>query len=165
MRNVWKKLAAVLLALAICAGVPAALADTMHREVDSPDIEMTAELGYKGEITYGKAIPVRVRVRNWGGDDLEGVLGINAYVNSRDYNRYEIPVSVPSGAEKEYVLPISVETRQDVFTPEIVADGKVVEAVNLKPSGVINPSSMLVGVLSTRPQALANLNITEEPPC
>lgn len=161
MNRIWKKLAAALAALMICAGIPAAPAETMHREVDSPEIEITAELGYDGVITYGKAIPVRVRIRNWGAD-LEGVLGVNAYAGVREYNRYEIPVSVPSGAEKEYVLPVSVMALQETFTPEIVVDGKVVEAVNIRAESVYNPSAMLVGVLSTRPQMLSNMTITQE---
>ena len=161
MRLFLKQLAAVLLSLAILAGMPAALADTMHREVDSPDIEMTAEIGYDGVITYGKAIPVRVRIRNWGAD-LEGVLGVNAYANTLEYNRYEVSVSIPSGAEKEYVLPVLVMTKQAMFTPELVVGGRVVEAVNVPAGSVYNPSAMLVGVLSTRPQALSNMTISQE---
>ena len=77
--------------------------------IQNPDIGLTAELGYGGTITYGKAMPVRVRIENFGAD-LEGKIGINAYASALAYNRYEMNISVPSGAEMEYVLPFSVLT-------------------------------------------------------
>lgn len=163
MRKMWKALAGMMLALIICFGAGTAPAETtMHREADDPSIEMTAEIGYRGEMTYGKAMPLRVRIRNNGASDLEGTLGINAYLDARRYNRFETNISVPSGAEKEYVLPFSVMSRQDIFTPEIVADGRVVEAVNLRIGNglkLINPGTMLVGVLSTKPKRLSGMNI------
>ena len=163
LRKMWKALAGIALALMICFGTVSSLGEqTMHREVDDPSIEMTAEIGYQGIITYGRAIPLRVRIRNNGVSDLEGTLGISAYLNSRQYNRYEMDISVPSGAEKVYVLPFSVMTRQEVFTPEIVVDGKVAEAVNLRPDTVIDPGTILVGVLSTKPKKLANMTINRE---
>ena len=163
MRKMWKALAGIALALMICFGTAGSLGEqTMHREVDDPSIEMTAEIGYQGIITYGRAIPLRVRIRNNGVSDLEGTLGISAYLNSRQYNRYEMDISVPSGAEKVYVLPFSVMTRQEVFTPEIVVDGKVAEAVNIRPDTVIDPNTILVGVLSNKPKKLANMTINRE---
>ena len=150
---------AVLMLLCLLSGT--VLADTMHREVPNPDIEITAELGYDGAMTYGKVMPLRVRIVNHG-EDLEGVLGMNAYATALDYNRYETEISVPSGAEKVYVLPFSVLTKQNIFTPEILRDGQVVRAVNLTPDLVINPSSMLIGVLSTRPRMMANLDISRD---
>lgn len=163
MSNRWKIPIAILLMILMCLGAVSASAETtMHREVDDPAIEMTAEIGYQGMITYGKAIPLRVRIRNNGVSDLEGTLGINAYLNNRQYNRYEMEISVPSGAEKEYVLPFSVMTRQEIFTPEIVVDGKVAEGVNIRPGTTIDPNTILVGVLSTKPKKLSNLTINRE---
>ena len=73
-------------------------------------------------------------------------------------------ISVPSGAEQEFVLPFSVMYRQEIFTPEITVDGKVAEAVNItiQANQLINPSSMLVGVLSTKPRKLSAMNINAE---
>ena len=162
MRKTGKALAGILLAVMICFGTAAGLADaTMHREADDPAIEMTAEIGYQGVMTYGKAMPLRVRIRNNGVADLEGTLGINAYMNTRQYNRFETSISVPPGAEKEYVLPFSVLTRQETFTPEIVTGGRVAEAVNLHAVNAIDPDAVFVGVLSTRPNRLANLDYAQ----
>ncbi len=166
MRKIWKALAGIVLALAVCFGAGSASEkNTMHREVDDPAIEMTAEIGYQGRITYGKAMPLRVRIRNNGAADLEGRLGINAYLDTRRYSRYETEVSVPSGAEMEFVLPFSVMTLQEIFTPEITVDGKVVEAVNivLEKNRVIEPGNLaLIGVLSTKPNKLSNMSISRE---
>ena len=162
LRKTGKALAGILLAVMICFGTAAGLADvTMHREADDPAIEMTAEIGYQGVMTYGKAIPLRVRIRNNGVADLEGTLGINAYMNTRQYNRFETSISVPPGAEKEYVLPFSVLTRQETFTPEIVTGGRVAEAVNLHAVNAVDPDTVFVGVLSTRPNRLANLDYAQ----
>lgn len=159
MRKGLRILAAVLAAL--CLMMPGALAATMHREVENPKIEIEASLGYDGAVTYGKPMPVRVFVRNLG-EDFDGVLGMNCYINKTQYDRYERKISLPSGAEKEVVLPIQLETRQEVFTLELCRDGEVVRAVNLKAGRVINPSDMLVGVLSAWPEQLKNLDISQD---
>ena len=159
MRKGLRILAAVLAAL--CLMMPGALAATMHREVENPKIEIEASLGYDGAVTYGKPMPVRVLVRNLG-EDFDGVLGMNCYINKTQYDRYERKISLPSGAEKEVVLPIQLETRQEVFTLELCRDGEVVRAVNLKAGRVINPSDMLVGVLSAWPEQLKNLDISQD---
>ena len=155
-----KGLGAVAVALAVLLlGSAAAL--TMHTEVENPALEMTAEVGYGGMITYGKVFPVRVTIRN-NGEDFEGSLGINAYATAKQYDRYEMPVSLPAGAEKEYTLTPVVYAKQDLFTAEITKDGETVCAVNAEPEKLANPSAMLIGVLSTRPQNLNNLTIDRE---
>lgn len=151
---------AVVLMLAVCLLVSVAAA-TMHTEVENPALEMTVRVGYDGLITYGKAFPVRITIRN-NGEDFEGRLGLNAYISAKVYDRFETPVSLPAGAEREYVLAPSVYAKQEIFTAEITKDGEVVCAVNAAPARVVNPSAMLIGVLSTRPQNLSNLNIDKD---
>ena len=151
---------AAALMLAVCLLISGAAA-TMHTEVENPVLEMTAKVGYDGIITYGKAFPVRVMIRN-NGEDFEGNLGLNAYVSTKVYDRFEIPVSLPAGAEREYVLAPAVYSNQQTFTAEITKDGEIVCAVNAEPERVANPSAMLIGVLSSRPQNLNNLNIDKE---
>jgi len=155
-----KGLIAVTVALVVLL-MGSAAAITMHQEVENPALEMTADVGYSGMITYGKAFPVRVTIRNNGGD-FEGSLGINAYATAKQYDRYEIPVSLPAGAEKEYTLAPVVYIKQDIFTAEITKDGETVCAVNAEPEKLANPSAMLIGVLSTRPQNMNNLTIDRE---
>ena len=135
--------------------------ESIHTEVDNPALEAEVLLGYNGQITYGKAVPVRVTVRN-SGEDLEGTVAVNAYVNRVKYDRFETGIFVPAGGERTVILPVTVGTRQDLFTVEILKNGKVVLAVNVSPDSVINPSAMLVGVLSSRPRNLANMNISQE---
>ena len=151
---------AAALMLAVCLMVSGTAA-TMHTEVDNPALEMTVKVGYGGLITYGKVFPIRVTIRN-NGEDFEGNLGVNAYISTKVYDRYETPVSLPAGAEREYVLAPAVYARQETFTAEITKDGEAVCAVNAKPERVANPSAMLIGVLSTRPQNLSNLNIDRD---
>ncbi len=149
------------LVICLLAWAGAAAADGLHTEVENPQLEMEVRLGYDGQVTYGKAIPVRVTVRNNGGD-LEAMLAVNGYVNTAKYDRFETALSVPAGGERTVVLPVVAQTRQNTFTVEIVKDGKVICAVNSTPSGVINPNAMMIGVLSTRPRNLANLDINQE---
>ena len=161
MRNGMRKLLILLLAactLFLCA--PGA-AESMHEEIDSEAFDMDVEVGYDGIMTYGKTMPVWVKVRNFG-DDFEGVLGINAYVSQKEYDRYEQEIFVPGGSEREFRLPVTVYARQDIFSAELVKDGRTVCRVNGKPGMVANPAALLIGVLSTRPQNLNNLNISRD---
>ena len=149
----------LVICLLVWAGTAAA--GGLHTEVVNPELKMEVQLGYDGQITYGKAIPVRVTVRNDGGD-LEGTLAVNGYVNTQKYDRFETEISIPAGGERTVVLPVVSSTKQDLFTAEIVKDGKVICAVNKAVKTVINPGAMMIGVLSTRPRNLANLDITQE---
>lgn len=159
LRNGMKRVLAVLLAVCMLSACAAAMADTMHREVENDALDMELSIGFDGRIIYGKTMPVRVKIRNFG-DDFEGVLGVNAYISTKEYDRFEKEVFVPAGSEREFEVDISVYARQKTFTAELVKDGEVVCAANGKPTATVNPSAMLIGVLSTRPQRLNNLNIT-----
>ena len=156
-----KKALALLLAactLFVCA---AGLAEAMHEEIGNDALDMDIRVGFDGMMTYGKTMPVRVRVRNFG-DDFEGVLAMNGYVSKKEYDRYEKEIFVPAGSEREFELALTVYAAQDVYSAELVKDGEVVCRANGKPGKTVNPAAMLVGVLSTRPQNLNNLNIDLE---
>ena len=154
---------AVLIFLAACLMLvcAAGTAESIHQKIENPAFDMEVTVGYDGMMTYGKVMPVRVRIRNFG-DDFEGILAMNTHVNTREYDRYEKAVAIPAGSSREFVLYVSVYSKQNAFTAELVKDGEVVCAVNGKPKTVINPSAMLIGVLSTRPQNLKNLDISIE---
>ena len=153
----------LLLMLAVCTFFlcAAGTAETMHREIGNQAFDMEVTVGYNGAMTYGKVMPVHVRIRNYG-DDFEGILGMNAYISAREYDRYEKAIALPAGSEREYELLLTVYARQDTFTAEIVKDGTVICAAGGKPANVINPSAMMIGVLSTRPHNLNNLNIDRD---
>ena len=153
----------MLLLLAICVIFlcAAGSAESAQEGLSSSDFDMEVSVGYDGLMTYGKVMPVKVTIRNFG-NDLEGTLGLNAYVSRKEYDRYEMEVAVPAGSQREFTLYVSVYTRQDAFTAELVQDGKVICTGTGKQKTVVNPSAMLVGVLSTRPQSLNNLNIDRD---
>ena len=161
MLNRMKHMVLFLLAVCVLCVYAAGTAETAHEEIGNDAFDMEVTVGYDGAMTYGKVMPVKVRIRN-NGDDFEGVLGMNAYVNNKEYDRYERTVALPAGAEREFVLPLTVYARQDTFTAEIVKDGEVVCSAVGRPAMVVNPSAMLIGVMSTRPQNLNNLNITRD---
>ena len=155
MRRKFGRLLAFGLIMCVLAVCGTAFAESMHTEIENPSLEAEVLLGYNGQITYGKAVPVRVTIRN-NGEDLEGILAVNGYVSGVEYDRFESEIFVPAGGERTAVLPVTVLSVQEIFTAEIVQDGKVILAVNASPDSVINPSAMLIGVLSSRPRNLAN---------
>ena len=159
MRNGMKRMLVMLLAACMLLACTAAVAETMHREVENDALDMEVTVGFGGRMIYGKTMPVRVLIRNFG-EDFEGVLGVNAYISTKEYDRFEKEVFVPAGSEREFEVDVSVYARQKTFTAELVKDGEVVCAVNGKPAATVNPSALLIGVLSTRAQSLKNLNIT-----
>ena len=96
MRRKIGRLLAFGLLLCLLAGIAPGFAESMHTEVENPSLTAEVLLGYNGRITYGKAFPVRVTVRNTG-EDLEGTLAVNAYVNQEKFDRFETEISVPAG--------------------------------------------------------------------
>ena len=156
-----KNALALLLAACMVFLCAAGLAESMHDEVETDLLDMDVEVGFGGMMTYGKTMPVTVRIRNFG-DDFEGVLAVNAYVSAKEYDRYEKEIYVPGSSQREFELDIAVFARQETYTAELLQNGETVCRANGKPAYVINPSSMLIGVLSTRAQNLNNLNISRE---
>ena len=161
MRNRIRRIGIILAAVCALLACVSAAGETMHREIPNDALELRVVPGFDGKVTYGKLIPMRVTVRN-NGDDFEGILGMNAYMGAKDYDRYEKEIFVPAGSEREFELDIRVYAAQKTFTAELVKDGEVACAANAKPTGIINPSAMLIGVLSTRPQNLKNLDIDRD---
>ncbi|MBR6443765.1 MAG: hypothetical protein IKS46_08765 [Clostridia bacterium] len=157
MRKAMLALLTVCMLLTSAAG----MAESIHQEIENPAFDMEVTVGYDGMMTYGKTMPVWVRIRNFG-DDFEGVLAMNAHINTKEFDRYEKTVVIPAGSAREFELNLAVFSKQNDFTAELVKDGAVVCAANGRPKMVINPSAMLIGVLSTRPQNLKNLDITQE---
>ena len=161
MRNRMRNALSLLLAACVLFLCAAGAAETMHEEIASDTLDMEISVGYDGAMTYGKSMPMRVRIRNFG-DDFEGVLGMNVYISTKEYDRYEKEVFLPAGSERIIELDVTVYARQNTFTAELVKDGETVCAVNAEAEKIINPAAMLIGVLSTRPQNLNYLNIDRE---
>ena len=161
MRNRLRNVLSLLMAVCILFLCAAGASASMHEEIENDALDMDISVGFDGTMTYGKFMPVRVKIRNFG-DDFEGVLGVNAYISTKEYDRYEKEVFVPAGSEREFELAISVYARQKTFTAQLMKDGEVICAANGTPGLTVNPSAMLVGVFSTRPQNLNNMNISRE---
>lgn len=137
------------------------MAASMHRQVENPDIIMEASVGYDDGMTYGKVMPFRVRIQN-NGADMKGTVAVNVYNTKTAYNRYETEIQLAQGTTREIFIPIKVYNKQEVFTAELVQDGEVICAVNTSPLQIVNPSAVLIGVLSSEPQNLAYLNVSAE---
>ncbi|MBP3645579.1 MAG: hypothetical protein J6K55_04055 [Clostridia bacterium] len=112
-------------------------------------------------MTYGKSMPISVRIENKGAD-LNGTIGINIYYSRTAYNRYDTDLQLAQGAVKDLLIPVAVYSKQEKFTVELLEDGEVICAVSAEPELVVNPDSMLIGVLSPEPQNLAYMNINME---
>ena len=148
----------MLILIAMLALPASGCAEALHEEMHSPDLTVEAVMGYDGVMTYGKTMPARIRLENHGAD-MTCTVAMNVYVNRMQYNRYEMEISLAAAATKEIVLPVFVGSKQDTFTVEVWKDGEKFCAVNTQPSKVLNPSAMLVGVLSDAPQNLSYMNI------
>ena len=133
----------------------------MHTEVPNAALSMNVDIGYGNAVTYGRYIPATVVVTNTGAD-FSGSLCLNLYQNNIEYDRVEVPLEVASGASKQVVLPIKLQRKQTVFTFELVENGKVVYAKNAQPSETISPYAMMVGVLSSAPETLNYMTITQD---
>lgn len=151
--GIWLLLAAIL-------AVPC-FAESMHREIDNPQIQVEATVGYDGLMTYGRVMPIRVRIEN-SGTDLEAVVAVNVYNSRYTYNRYEMELELAQGAAKELMIPVTANSKQENFTIEVLQGDQVICAVNAAPEQVINPSAMLIGALSTDPKSLSYMTVTAE---
>lgn len=124
---------------------------------ESQAVSLDAELGYAGAITYMREIPFTVTVKN-DGPDIEGVIGVSVFRNEKEYDRYEMPITLASGAQKRVRLPVTLRMKQDSFRIELVEGGAVLAFVEKQPDRTINPEAVLVGVLSPNPQSVSYLS-------
>lgn len=158
-----RRIGCVLLAcLLLC---PAwGLAEGMHDAVPNDQLSVQVTVGYDGVMTYGKTMPLTVRIENKGGD-LDGRVCVNIYATRKQYDRYEAPLPLAAGAVKEVRLPVRVGVRQDTYTVEIWQGDEKICAVNATPERTVNPGAMLAGVLAEQPGNLSYLDIdaTDDP--
>ncbi len=139
----------------------AGIAEGLHEEMANPNLALEVTVGYDGMMTYGKTMPISVHIEN-AGADLHGRVAVNTYENPTRYNRYEMDLELASGAAKEVVLPVRVNSRQDTYTVEVWQGDEKLCAVNAAPAQIVNPYTMLIGALSPEPQNLSYMNISME---
>ena len=122
------------------------------------EISLEAELGYENTVTYIRAMPLRVVLKN-DGEDEDLTVAVNVSRNDRQYDRYEYPVFLAGGAEMRLTLPINITYKQAAFTVEALSGGEAAASVSVKPQKTVSPDTLLVGLLSSQPQSMRYLNI------
>lgn len=130
----------------------------MHEKKPSAALQVEAAIGYQGVMTYGKTMPLRIRLENLG-QDLNATVAVNICTSQLQYDRYEVQVSLAASAVKEMCIPVYVGSKQEAFTVEVWENGEKLCTVNTYPTQVANPSALLVGVLSYAPEKLSYMNI------
>lgn len=148
----------ILLCLIVVLLPLCALAGGLHETLPCDTLQVEASVGYDGLMTYGKLMPLRIRLKNLG-QDVNATVAVNIYISQTAYNRYEMEVPLAASAEKELCIPISVGSKQETFTVEVWENGQKICAVNTYPVQTLNPSAMLVGVLSAAPEKLSYMNM------
>lgn len=148
MRSVCKTALIAVLCLLLCTA--SALADG--------GVTVSADFGYDGAVTYLSAMPLRVTLKN-DGADTELTVAIDVDRSSSEYDTYEYPLSLASGAEKQLVIPIMLNYKQKTYTVRVTGKEGLIASVPITPKKVIAPTTLLVGVLSDSPQTLSYLNI------
>lgn len=148
MRSVCKTALIAVLCLLLCAA--SAMAEG--------GVTVSAEFGYDGTLTYLSAMPLTVTLKNEGAD-TRLTLSIDVDRSSEEYDTYEYPVALASGAEKQLVIPITLNYKQKNYVLQVKSGDTQITSVSVTPKKVISPGMLLVGVLSDSPQALSYMNI------
>ena len=123
-------------------------------------VNLECNIGYNGSVTYLRRLPITVEVEN-GGADASGVLAVDINRGDGVYDRYEMPVTVASGAKVRAVIPVMLTAKQSAYSVKWLEGGAVLAQREIKPSSVVDPTFVIVGALSDNPQSLSYLNITK----
>ncbi len=154
----------MLLSLWLCGGMGGGFANaqsaspSMAEAAMYPGLSMEAMLGYDGMITFLRYIPLKVTLKNEGAD-FSGMLSMKVNRNDVQFDLYEIPVSVASGAVVEADTLVQLSTKQQEYVVELTVDKAVVASYRITPTRIINPEALLVALLSNTPQSLSHLQI------
>lgn len=125
--------------------------------VVNADFDIKVDMGYEGLVIMNTWTPTYITVTNNGGAFI-GTLGVNVFTTTTEYDRYEIPFEIASGATKRVLLPIKPLMRQDMYAFELVADGNIVAESRTAPKRLVAPETVTVGLLSESPQSLAYMD-------
>lgn len=125
--------------------------------VENGDFTIDAVIGYDGLTLLYRMTPTFVTVTN-NGANFDGLLGVNVFYSQTEYDRYEIPLTLASGATKRVMLPIKPRVRQDMYAFELVKNGAIVAEQRIAPARLVSPETLTIGLLSEGPQALTYMN-------
>lgn len=150
-RKINRLLAALCCAVLLCLPV-AGLAQE--------DVTMDVTMGYNGVATYVRKLPVTVTLENHG-PDLQGTLSLDVNRSGAEYDRYQMPVSVASGASVQVTLPVVLTQKQKTYTLRLLEGDRLVCETAFKPETVLNPYNLVVGTLSRNAQDLQYMSISQ----
>ena len=129
MRSVCKTALIAVLCLLLCTA--SALADG--------GVTVSADFGYDGAVTYLSAMPLRVTLKN-DGADAELTVAIDVDRSSSEYDTYEYPLSLASGAEKQLMIPITLNYKQKSYTVRVTGKDGLIASVPITPKKVLAPA-------------------------
>ncbi|MDO4351200.1 MAG: hypothetical protein Q4C35_11295 [Eubacteriales bacterium] len=123
-------------------------------------MELEAEMGYDGNATYVRRLPVTVRLTNHGGD-ADGKVVVDVNRSETQFDRYELPVTVAAGSTVNVTVPVVLTQRQKAYNVKWVEDGQILAQQEVKPAAFLNPASLIVGVMGSDAQGFGYMNITK----
>lgn len=139
------------------AASPSPTPEPTAAPVINHDFTIKVDMGYEGLVMMSHWTPSFVTVTN-NGSDFDGILGVNVYLTTSEYDRYEMPLTLASGATKHLQLPIKPQTRQDMYAFELTEGGAIIAEERVAPTRLAAPETMTIGVLSDTPEELSYLN-------
>lgn len=148
-RSIFLRLMAVL----FCLMIPfSALADGT--------VSMEAAIGYDGVATYVRKLPLTVTITNQG-PDLQGTLAVDLVRSDTTYDRYEMPVTVASGATIQVSMPLVLTRKQKSYAVQLLQGDTVTAEASFAPRNMLNPFGLIVGAMTPNPADLQSMAITQ----
>ncbi|HML48491.1 MAG TPA: hypothetical protein PKE04_17235, partial [Clostridia bacterium] len=127
---------------------PAPTAVPTPAPVSNEQIQIRVTLGYGGMLGMMRSMPVIVEIANQGPNLENATLGVNVFQNTTVYDRYDVPVSIASGATKRYAMTITPTVKQDYYAFEVVSNGRILAEERVVPTKLVAPETVFVGVLA-----------------
>lgn len=143
--KVWRKLIALLMPFMFMASGAGA-----------EGIRLRGEVGYDDCVLFGRVNPLVVEIS--GADEaFDGVVSTQVYVGTDQYDRVEMPVSVPAGEKVSVRIPVCSLVPQQTYEVTLRdASGSELTKTSVTASHFVERATVLAGVLHEDGEALAN---------
>ena len=119
-------------------------------------LTLSARAGFDGLYRNAAAVPILVSVRN-DGAPLEGDIRVGVDNGAGGENVFIAPVSLPTQSDKRVALYVTVPGFSGRLKVELVSQGRVVATAMTDILTLSSPDTLLYGVISADPGALAFL--------
>lgn len=144
MLKVWQRLIALLMLFMLMAS--GAWAE---------NIRLRGKAGYDGCVLFGRVNPLAVEISG-AGEAFDGVVSTQVYVGTDQYDRVEMPVSVPAGETVSARIPVCSLIPQQTYDVTLRdASGSELAKISVTASHFVERATVLVGVLHEDGEALA----------